>query len=122
MYKKTLLILATISFLFIGCIKKHKFSVKACNGLFYVEVFNVNPAGVDEDYMTDSFNFKIFVGKTDSEHENFRYVCKGDSITVMKFVSQPIGNKMKMVALKILSYSELVKNKTNSNEPLFEFK
>lgn len=114
------LILIIFSLVYIGCVAKHKASVKICGGQFYVEMYNVNPAGVDEDYLTDSSGFKVYVGKFDNEHENFRYVCNGDSITIMKLAMQ-IDGKMKMTESKTVSLAGL-KNKKNIEEPLFEFK
>jgi hypothetical protein len=115
------LILITFSLLYIGCVTKHKATIKVCGGQFYIESFNVNPAGVDEDYITDSLNFRLYVGKFDNEHENFSYVCKGDSITIMKLVMETQGNQMKITDSKMLSFADL-KSKKNIKEPVFEFK
>ena len=103
MNKNTRLILATISLLFIGCIKKHKFTANVCNGQFCVEDFNINPAGVDELYMTDSLNFKVYVGKFDKEHKNFSFKYNGDSIIVMKLSGELKGPKMTVVESRNLS-------------------
>mgnify|MGYP003583299431 CR=1 FL=1 len=76
-------IILILSLSFTSCVKKYKQTVNICNNL-YVEVFNINPSGVDVDYLTDSINFRIFVGKWDNEHENFRYLCKNDSLIIEK--------------------------------------
>ena len=73
----------SIAILVSGCEKEYKHTLKACNNL-YVETFNVNPAGVDGDYLTDSINFRLYVGRWDNEHEYFAYSCKGDSIYIHK--------------------------------------
>ena len=72
--------------LFVGCIKKYKFTAKVCDKHLFVEVYNVNPAGVDADYLTDSISFRKYIGKYDEEHENYSYTCKGDSVYIMKTV------------------------------------
>jgi hypothetical protein len=114
--------LVIISVLFGGCFAKHKFTAKVCNGKLYSEVYNINPAGVDEDYLTDSSTFRIFIGKFDSDHENFSYVCSGDSIKVLKLATDTSGERMKLVDSRVLSLSELKMNKFPKQQPLFEFK
>jgi hypothetical protein len=116
------LILMTFSLLYSGCIKEHKSTTKICGGQLYVETFNVNPAGVDEDYLTDSLSFRIFVGKFDNEHENFSYVCNGDSIRIMKLAVEASGRKMKITESKLLSLADLKNKKISINKALFEFK
>jgi hypothetical protein len=116
------LILITISLIYIGCIKKHKATTKICGGQLYVETFNVNPAGVDEDYLTDSLNLLVYVGKFDNEHENFSYVCNGDSIRISKLTIETYGTKMKITDSKLLSLAAIKNTKMSVNKPLFEFK
>jgi hypothetical protein len=116
------LIFIIISFLFIGCIKKYKFTAKICGGQLFVESYNVNPAGVDEDYLTDSLNFRVFVGKYDNEHDNFNYQCQKDSIRINRLGAKTDGNKMANTDSKIFSLSDLKNKKPSSNKPLFEFK
>jgi hypothetical protein len=116
------LIPAMISLLIVGCVKKYKFTTKVCGGQFYIEDFNVNPAGVNEAYLTDSINFRIYVGKYDNEHENFSFVCNGDSIKIMKLVMPDTGMKMKILDSLKFSFSDLAKKRMSDSEPLFEFK
>lgn len=104
-----------------GCIAKHKFTVRLCAGKIYSEVFNVNPAGVDEAFLTDSENFRVYIGKIDNEHDLLRYSCNGDTISVFKF-SQDSTGVMKMVDRRALSLRNLSKNKVHSTKPIFEFK
>jgi hypothetical protein len=84
--KKNILFLIILCCLWATCKKKHKYTLKlpSCNENIYIEQFNVNPAGVDADYLTDSLNFRVYVGKWDNEHEFFSYVCMGDSILIKK--------------------------------------
>jgi len=112
----------SVIMLSIGCTKKHKSTTKICGGLLYVESFNVNPVGVDEDYLTDSLTFRLYVGKFDNEHENFSYICNCDTIRIMKRVMVTYGNKMKTIDEKLLSLTDLRNKKKSNSQPLFEFK
>lgn len=70
---------------------KYKFTVdKICDRNLYIEVYAVNSLGLNADYLTDSINFRIFVGEFDSEHDHFTYECNGDSIYITKVLT---GNK-----------------------------
>ncbi len=79
-----------ICILLISCIKKYKFTSKLNDTNLFVEVYNVNPFGVNADYLTDSINFRKYIGDWDEEHEEYLYNCKGDSIYIKKIVS---GNR-----------------------------
>jgi hypothetical protein len=75
-----------------SCFKSHKykFTSKVCERRLFVEVFEANSLGLDADYLTDSLNFRKYIGDWDEEHERYSYTCKGDSIYVLKMVS---GNR-----------------------------
>jgi hypothetical protein len=87
----------------------------------YLEYFEVNPAGVQEVYLTDSVNFKITLGKYDTEHEKIGGKIDGDSIIVFK---NKAGNNRERVLVDQakLSIDSLRKNKVTDKTPLFEFK
>ena len=97
--------------LFIGCVKQYKHTAKVCNDKFYVEIFNINPAGVDCDYITDSTNFRLYVGKWDNEHENFTYSCVGDSLFIDKIGISDITGKFQILEKKAYYLPNLKKNK-----------
>jgi hypothetical protein len=107
------LFLIAACLLLASCIKKYKHTVAVCDKKFYVETFNVNPAGVDEQYLTDSFNFRFFVGKVDNEHENFNYTCKGDSIIITKVAKVDISSIWPVIETRIFSISDLKKKEKN---------
>jgi hypothetical protein len=69
-----------------GCAKRYRFTAKVCDNRLYVEVFQVNPFGVDADYLTDSISFRKYIGDSDEEHETYSYTCIGDSVHVLKSV------------------------------------
>jgi len=87
----------------------------------YLEYFEINPAGVQEVYLTDSTNFRITVGKYDTEHEKIGGKIAGDSIIVFKNKAGRDRERV-LVNQARLSIDSLRKNKINSSIPLFEFK
>lgn len=95
--------------LFVGCIKQYKHTVKVCDGKLYVERFNVNPAGVDADYLTDSLSFRIYVGNWDNEHENFTYGCNADSVFIEKIDASEV--KFRVLEKRAYSIQDLKKKK-----------
>jgi hypothetical protein len=77
-------------FLFLSCWnerdkKNYLNTLKICNQL-YVEIFRVYNSGVyggaiESNHLTDSLNFRIFVGTYD-DHRIFNYECSIDSVFV----------------------------------------
>jgi hypothetical protein len=103
----------------LGCARKHT----ATNDLgdhLYAEYFNINPAGVEEVYLTDSVNFRVYIGKYDTEHEKVGCKIKGDTIVVLKTKAEDGGVRI-IVDQKELSMEYLKKNKVRSTEPLLKF-
>jgi len=109
------------AFFHTGCSQRLKRGTIELKCHFYVETFNVNPFGVDEDYLTDSLNFRMFVGKYDVEHETFTYVCKEDSLIIYKKAEDTSGKWKKVDSLH-LSKEYFIENKADSSKPLFKFK
>ncbi|NII23908.1 hypothetical protein HB364_02370 [Pseudoflavitalea sp. X16] len=97
-----------LGLILIGCNEKYKWTTGLCENRFFVERFNVNPAGVDVHYLTDSSTFRMYVGRFDNEHENFSYSCVGDSIVIVRLAADSSGirrevgrNTYSIAALKI---------------------
>lgn len=90
----------------IGCNEKYKWTTGVCENRFFVERFNVNRAGMDAHYLTDSSTFRMYVGKFDNEHENYSYSCVGDSIVIAKLAADPSGAR-KQVARNAYSIAAL---------------
>ena len=109
--KKYILCITILSSLYVGCIKKFKYTVKVCDDNLYVERFNINPAGVDADYLTDSLNFRLYVGKWDNEHENFNYTCTGDSVLIKKLGIIDTTGEFQIIEKRVYSLQELKKKK-----------
>jgi hypothetical protein len=102
-----------ISLLFAGCGKKYNRTVKVCEGRLYVEIFNTNSPGVSAHYLTDTINFRLFVGKYDNEHENFSYRCEGDTLSILKIESASLpGGERKVSNIRKYSIAQLKKSKT----------
>lgn len=52
----------------------------------FVEVFEANSLGLDADYLTDSANFRKYIGEWDEEQEDYSYTCLGDSVYILKTI------------------------------------
>ena len=70
------------SFFLTSCYKKYRHTNTVCNGKLFIEQFNHKTIDVAYDYLTDSSNFRIYVGKFDNEHGYYRYNCQNDSIEI----------------------------------------
>lgn len=79
------LFLATSCLIFISCYKKYIGTRTICENDLYLEIYEINPAGIDACYVTDSTNFRIYVGKFDPESGNYKFRCKGDILYIEKF-------------------------------------
>lgn len=99
--------------------------MKVCDGSLYRECFNINPANVNADYLTDSVSFRKYIGEWDDDHEIYGYSCKGDSVKIEKWRENNeglywqtnsnggkylIGDTMKVIETKSYNLLEL-KNK-----------
>ena len=107
-------------YIFFGCImfsscrKKYEATRRICDKKMYMEIFNINPAGVDAEYLTDSLSFRLYVGKYDSEHEGFFYSCVGDSVKIEKMAIVDTTSVMKVIQTRYYSILKL------KNEKIFE--
>ncbi len=85
----------------------------ACN--LYIETYCVHGGGawgsdVNSLYLTDSTNFKLYIGTYDEEGEMIKTKCRGDSICVEKSIStssMPEWNFRKIVDKKSYSLKDL---------------
>jgi len=91
----TLLIVILFSLFITGCYKKYSRTVAVCDGKFFVEVYKHNFIDVAYDYLTDSTNFRMYVGKFDYEHAYYRYNCQKDSITISETYEGKVTNVRK---------------------------
>jgi hypothetical protein len=101
-------------FVFAGCIKHYKRTTTVCNGKFYVEIYNVNPAGVDVAYLTDSLTINFCVGKFDNEHEVFSFICDNDSIIINKLAKVDMSGKWSNIETRTFDIDDLKKGRIES--------
>jgi len=108
----------------IGCKRELRF-VGAncfCKGI-YREKFLVYSGGawsaeLYKDYLTDSTNFRIYIGEHE-ERSNFDYQCSGDTITVKKFTWDESHSNNKILSRQVLLVSVL-KKENNLKEVDFD--
>ena len=113
---KAILIFLFVSQVF-GCIneksKKNFFGKNpVCNGL-YREKFSVFSGGawsaeLYSDYLTDSVNFRIYIG-THDEREGISYECNGDAIIATKFTFKEGSNTSTILSEWRFSLSKLIR-------------
>jgi hypothetical protein len=77
---------------------KSKLSYKKeiCGNAVFVEQYIVSSGGAYggdrvSDYVTDSVNFRFYIGTFDNAHENITYECKGDSVYIERISMQEEG-------------------------------
>ncbi|HTR28905.1 MAG TPA: hypothetical protein VMH27_06530 [Puia sp.] len=104
-----------------GCLPLQKRDTVELACHLYVESRNVNAFGVDEVRLTDSLNFRVFVGKCDVEHETFTFVCGDSIIRIYRKIEDADGVWKKRDSL-FLPLKDLINHKIDSVRPLFEFR
>jgi hypothetical protein len=113
--------LFTSLFLLAGCFydrskKDHKFTVNYCEYMsnkctcnLYGEVYNIYGMGalgsdVNALYLTDSTNFRIYLGTYDEGNEMIIVKCQGDSICIKKTAKSVFENsRPEIIQAKIYS-------------------
>ena len=69
-----------------GRTSKYKRTNRLKDDLF-IEIFSAGPIGnLTTDYLTDSINFRVYIGTFDDESERLFYKVSGDSVTVQKVI------------------------------------
>ena len=66
-----------------GCKRRYKTTETVCKDNLFVETFIVYP--LEENYLTDSSTFRVYIGKYDEDNESYSYKCNRDTIIVEKF-------------------------------------
>jgi hypothetical protein len=105
------LLLLALALAFVSCEKKYWMTVRVCHESLFVENFRINPAGIYSNYLTDSVNFRIYIGIFDPEQNTYTYTCNGDSISVGKYtLGRESGYRThEMLSRKVYSLRELRK-------------
>jgi hypothetical protein len=108
--RKIILIYA-ICFFFFSCVKEYRRTERICDRKLYLEIYERNQLGVS--YLTDSTNFKIYVGQLNFGIEHYSYKCVSDSVFIYK-ISEGLGGdstNYKAIAEYKYSIKELKKEK-----------
>ena len=96
--------------------KNHPSITPFCDGKMYVEDYTVFGEGgaiggnVKSSYLTDSTNFRIYIGTYDEGDGGYSYKCEGDSVTIYEVTGRSM-NKNKIVSTKIYNISTLKNDK-----------
>jgi hypothetical protein len=91
----TLLILVFFPFFLGGCFKKFDCTIKVCDKKLFVERYRHRFIDVGYYYLTDSSNFRMFVGKIDDEHGGYYFICQGDSLKISETYEGDVINVRK---------------------------
>ncbi len=79
---RELLILSVIFSSFCSCARTYRRTEKVCDKKLYLEIYERRQLGVS--YLTDSVNFKIYVGQLNFGLERYEYKCLEDSVFIFK--------------------------------------
>ena len=98
--------------------ERHKWTHKVCNNL-YAETFCVFGQGgygtdLDSRWLTDSINFRIYLGTFDEGDGGIYVECGGDTVYVSQLI-QPNADSPKKDSARIYKISDLRK-KQNLND------
>jgi hypothetical protein len=93
MKKSLAFIVLIFSSLFLAsCYKKYNRTITVCDDKLFVEKYDYNSIDVAYIYLTDSSNFRIYVGKYDNEHGGYSFNCHGDSLTISESYEEKVIN------------------------------
>jgi hypothetical protein len=67
---------------------------------------------VAEFYLTDSLTFRLFVGKSDNEHEGYGCTCKGDTLLIQKFTS--LSDTIPTIDRDTVNYKHIIETRVFS--------
>ena len=104
--KKSHYIFFVVYFICISC-KTYKRTVKVCDETLFVEAFITNPMGLQVQYLTDSTNFRLYLGEIEEEHEDFVPKCIGDTLIIYKYGMEQLDTVRHVLEAKAYSISKL---------------
>jgi hypothetical protein len=82
MKKSSTLIIVILFSLFLTSCKKYSRTITVCDENLFVERYRNGFIDVAYYYLTDSANFRIYVGKFDNEHGGYSFKCQNDSVEI----------------------------------------
>lgn len=85
-----------------------------CDGRLFVEAYKISSGGAYggdrvSDYLTDSTNFRIYIGTFDNADGGYSFECKEDNVYVYLVEQHSSGNKI--LSTRIYSIQDLKKKK-----------
>jgi hypothetical protein len=86
------IIVILFSFFLEGCYKKYSRTITICDGNLFVERYEHNFIDVAYYYLTDSSNFRMYVGKFDNEHGGYSIKCQNDSVAISESYEEKVIN------------------------------
>ncbi len=107
----TLFLIAPVLTIFLcGCNRRH-LDANEIRGKLYIETFSAGLAGnLSAQYLTDSVNFRIYIGTFDDETEWFYYRFDGDSVYVEKLQNIDETTLVKTIDKKVYNLTDLKKS------------
>lgn len=100
--------------LFISCVYKHVGTAKVCDKHLFFEVYERSQLGVC--YLTDSTNFRIYVGQLNFGLEDYKYECKNDTVIISRITIGYSGVPNQVTQTKIYNLSQLKKDRKFDND------
>jgi hypothetical protein len=88
----------------VSCQTKYLRTEKTCMKNCFLEIYERSQLGIS--YLTDSINFRIYVGQLNFENEYYQYKCKDDNLTILKY-SKGLGNSNDLIATKNYNLKQL---------------
>lgn len=91
--------------------KNYNFTTAICDNRLFVEEYTVSGGGalgsdIVSNYLTDSTNFRIYIGTYDNGEEHYYYECRKDSIYIER-VSDKKSEEPKAYDLSKLKNSKV---------------
>jgi hypothetical protein len=120
-YKNLFIVFLGFPFLFSSCSSDRSKSgehrtYRLCDGRFFVESFTIFGGGGwggdrVSDYLTDSVNFRMYLGTYDNAHEAISTQCKRDSVYIYFRGTSEMQGRSFIPAIRRYSVSDLKRNK-----------
>lgn len=106
--------------------KKHVSTRRICDSSrLFVETYTIFGSGAYggdrvSNYLTDSVNFRFYIGAFDNAHENYTYQCKGDTIYIEKISIEEEGIPYKTKTITKIIEKREINLRTLQNQHKFE--
>ena len=102
------MIICYLCLLLFSCQNKYVRTDKVCDNHFYIEIYE-KWSQIGVSYLTDSINFKVYIGQLNFGLEEYTYECKKDSLIIIKYSIDYIKGGKKIIEKKGFNLNELIK-------------